>query len=302
MSIASREHRGSKEIICFVAINTHGGYMCSVNHYGISRPDSFTLDRQTDLHIFSNTPVGNVNFAYRGKNYQESLIPLINYIKNGDEINLKGLKNILSRRKTNAKQEISINSHTQMSDWDESTKEFMKNDYLYYEYVAPLNSVSNKLYTYGENEETAIYLLSTFTKYKDQDGYSMEIRNEDITPKLKFTDNAIKSITLSRIIDNVKHILEIKERSDKLTIIFIDDSCDTLFSTKSSKHISKREHRSLTRDSKTRISDKSSDNTANELFKEVILASRKRKREVSLGGAKKYKKRKTQKMRRKRYL
>jgi hypothetical protein len=297
------------EIICFVAINTHGGHMCTVKTDGISRPDFFRLDSQTELHIFTNASIGNVNFAFTGENYRESLIPLNNHIGSQGEISLEGMLNLLLRRKAIIKQDISMKSPIPIGEWDKHTREFMNDDYIYIQHVAPLNTVSNKSYSYNSvNEgESAIYLLTAF-KAQHDDEYTMIGNIEDITSELQFTEdnNTDKSITLSRIIDKIKGKYRIRTR-DKLTIIIIDDSCDTLSSTRPSESINDRNIRSVRRDvNKVPMSYKLKPrnkhpiekvlNNLNSTKKKVKIMGEKTSRDKtsSLGGAKKHK-RKTQK-------
>jgi hypothetical protein len=305
MSIASRDSR-PKEVICFVAINTHGSHMCSVKTDGILSPGSFTLDGQTDLHIFSNASIGNVNFAESGENYRETLAKLEDTIERDGEIKIKEMTNILLRRKAKIKQEMT-GSSTPFHDFDPDMIRFMKDDYLYYQYAPQWGYVSNKMYEYNSNNEKnfAIYLLFTFTKYNHEDSYDMNIIKEDITKNLHFTGDPNRSLSLNILIENIKTILDISaRRGDKLTIILIDDSCDTLSSARSTGPIDDRTKRAHTRSTKVKIPRKLK--YQNKLPIEETLkkiSSRKRPRhETSLGGAKKHKKRKTQKKRHKRYL
>jgi hypothetical protein len=220
-----------KEIVCFVALNTHGGHACNLNNTG-RELDTFTTDSQTNIDIFSNVSIGNDNYGFQGNEYIETLKTLNDYIHSSPEIDIHKIIQILLKRKMETKQSIRAHSSQPINEWSLQKREFIKDPYLYYQHIdSTTGPAPNKLYTFNRTiDNMGVYLLSTFTKQKYQQKYNMEFLNRNITnslPTRQDGDNIY--IYLDEMINGIKEILPIPiQPCDKLTIIFIDDACDTL--------------------------------------------------------------------------
>ena len=250
----------TKEIVCFVALNIHGGHMCNLNNTG-RELDTFTTDSQTNIDIFSNVSIGNDNYGFQGKEYIDSLEMLNNYIHAAQEIDIHKIIQILLKRKIETKQSIALHSRETIDEWSLQKREYIKDPYLYYQHIdSTTGPAQNKLYSFNRTiDKMGVYLLFTFTKQKHEERYNMNSLNKNITVYLPYSEEGDNIyIYLKEMINGIKNILKNIlhiQPCDKLTIIFIDDACDTLIypESRSCETSNSRCKRSLTRRYKVKV-------------------------------------------------